>query len=229
MRVHVRALLQATAMKRKFMAADLNSDGMVDSNELKETKLLDNKARLEDFDIVATDGKAGLDAYEFALLLSQHDELVQDQLHRESGAGMRWSRAVALGAATHIMLLGDENMDGKLSMEEALASYGCNGKDFDMMLRLGGRFMPLDAELYESDEDREHEKQRQETQAKELLVTDIGKVVYGMMAALIGEKWADSEYRNFSVVEAVRLAVMFADYNNDSFLSRAESALLSMP
>ena len=206
MRVHVRALAQATAMKRKFMAADLNSDGMVDSNELKETKLLDNKARLEDFDIVATDGKAGLDAYEFALLLSQHDELVQDQLHRESGAGMRWSRAVALGAATHIMLLGDENMDGKLSMEEALASYGCNGQDFDMMLRLGGRFMPLDAELYESDKDLEDEKQRQETQVKELLVPDIGKVMYGVMAALVGDKWADSEYRKgFSVAEAVRL------------------------
>ena len=106
MRVHARPLAQATAMKRKFVAADLNSDGMVDSSELKETKLLDSTARLEDFDIM---------------------------------------------------------------------------------------------------------------------------VVYGMMAALIGEKWADSEYRNFSVVEAVRLAVMFADYNNDSFLSRAESALLSMP
>ena len=77
---------------------------------------------------------------------------------------------------------------------------------------------------------REHEKQLQETQAKELLVTDIGNVVYGMMAALIGEKWADSEYRKgFSVVEAVRLAVKFADYNNDGLVSRAESALLSMP
>jgi hypothetical protein len=36
-------LVVATAMKRKFMAADLNSDGMVDSTELKETKLLENK------------------------------------------------------------------------------------------------------------------------------------------------------------------------------------------
>ena len=230
MRVHARALAQATAMKRKFMAADLNSDGMVDSTELKETKLLDSTARLEDFDIVTTHDKAGLDTYEFALLLSRHDELVQDQLHRQSGAGIRWSRAVSLGAATQIMLLGDENMDGKLSMKEALAAYGYNGQDFDMILRLGGRFMPLDAELYESDEDMEDEKQRQETQVKELLVPDIGKVMYGLMAALVGDKWADREYRKgFSVVEAVRLAVKFADYNNDGFVSRAESALLSIP
>ena len=46
MRVHARPLAQATAMKRKFVAADLNSDGMVDSSELKETKLLDSTARL---------------------------------------------------------------------------------------------------------------------------------------------------------------------------------------
>ena len=63
MRVHARPLAQATATERKFVAADLNSDGMVDSSELKETKLLDSTARLEDFDIVTTSDKEGLDAF----------------------------------------------------------------------------------------------------------------------------------------------------------------------
>jgi len=68
----VRAPAQATAMKRKFMAADLNLDGRVDRAELMKTNLLDIDARWEDFDIVTKDGKAGLDAYEFSLLLSLH-------------------------------------------------------------------------------------------------------------------------------------------------------------
>jgi hypothetical protein len=228
--VRARAPSQATAMKRKFMAADLNWDGMVDSAELKKTNLLDIDARLEDFDIVTKDGKAGLDAYEFSLLLSLHDKLVQDQLHRESDADLKWSRAVALEAATHIVLLGDDNMDGMLSMEEARKSYGCTRQDFDMMLRLGGRTTALDPKLYESAEDMEHEKQRQQTQVAQLLVAHIGKVIYGMVAAVAGNKWADSEHtKGFSVVEAVRLTFKLADYDNDGFVSRAESALLSMP
>ena len=228
--VRVRAPAQATAMKRKFMAADLNLDGRVDRAELMKTNLLDIDARWEDFDIVTKDGKAGLDAYEFSLLLSLHDKLVQDQLHRESDAELKWSRAVALEAATHIVLLGDDNMDGMLSMEEARKSYGCTRQDFDMMLRLGGQPKALDPKLYESAEDMGHEKQRQQTQVAQLLVADISKVIFGMVAAVAGNKWADSEYdKGFSVVEAVRLAIRFADYDNDGFVSRAESALLSMP
>jgi hypothetical protein len=230
------------------VAADLNSDGMVDSVELNQTELLDSNARLEDFDIITKDG-LGLDSYEFELLLI-HDEFVQDQLHRESGADIKWSRAVALRAATHIVLLGDDNMDGMLSMEEARALYRCNNQDFDMMLRLGGRFMALDTEQYDAAEDMDHEKQHrsrsllgwmegeeretddsaQQTQVSQLLVTDIAKVIYGMMAAVFGDKWADEgHYKGFSVAEAVRLAVKFGDYNNDGSLSRAESALLMMP
>jgi hypothetical protein len=229
-------------MKRKFVAADLNSDGMVDSAELNQTKLLDSKARLEDFDIMTIDDQAGLDSYEYQLLLIQHDEFVQDQLHHESGADIKWSRAVALRAATHIVLLGDDNMDGMLSMEEAGALYGCTNHDFDLILHLRGRFMALDTEQHGHAEDMEHdgpgipdEWKRtstgpQQTQVAQLLVSDISKVIYGMMAAIFGDKWADDEHRKgFSVVEAVRLAVKLADYNNDGFLSRAESALLTMP
>jgi len=65
---------------------------------------------------------------------------------------------------------------------------------------------------------------------KMLLVGDLGRVMYGMVAALAGDTWADTEYfKGFSVEEAVRLTIKFSDYNRDGYMSRAESALLSMP
>ena len=53
---------------------------------------------------------------------------------------------------------------------------------------------------------------------------------FSQVAAMVGDKWADDEYmKGFSVDEAVRIAVKFADYNNDGYMSRAESALLTWP
>jgi hypothetical protein len=67
-------------------------------------------------------------------------------------------------------------------------------------------------------------------QEKQLHVGDIAHVIYGLIAALVGDKWADGEYESgFSVVEAVRLCIKLADYNNDGYMSRAESALLTFP
>ena len=225
-------LLVETGMKLQFVQADLNGDGRVNASELLgfEALPLPHSARLEDFDMITND-RAGLDAYEFALLLSQYDELVHEQLHGESDTEMKWPRTLALSAATHIVLLGDKNIDGMLSLEEARAAYGISAQDFDMMLRLGGRLRPLvDAALPSRGEDMQHEEQWQQAQVNQLLIADMGKVMYGMSAAIAGDKWADSEHQNgFSVEEAVRLAVRFADYNKDGFVSRAESALLAMP
>ena len=67
-------------------------------------------------------------------------------------------------------------------------------------------------------------------QEKQLHVGDVAHVIYGLIAALVGNKWADSEHESgFSVVEAVRLCIKLADYNNDGYMSRAESALLTFP
>jgi hypothetical protein len=65
-------------------------------------------------------------------------------------------------------------------------------------------------------------------QEKQLQVGDVAHVIYGLIAALVGDKWADYE-KEFSVREAVRLCIKFADYNKDGYMSFAESSVLAFP
>ena len=65
-------------------------------------------------------------------------------------------------------------------------------------------------------------------QEKQLQVADIAHAIYGLIAALVGDRWADYE-KGFSVGEAVRLCFKFADYNKDGYLSFAESSVLALP
>jgi len=224
-------LVVSTIMDRKFRAADWNSDGLVDQEEFDEMQLYVGNLLLSHFDISRStiDGKDGLDRYEFGLLLTRYDHLVQDQLFGISGENMKWERFVALGAATQIVLTGDHSMDGLLSQQEAQTAFGCTIEDFDLIIRLGGRY-PSEEELSLMSPESRIEMQNKMSGEKMMQVGDLARVMYGMVAALAGDNWADSEFlKGFSVEEAVRLTIKFSDYNKDGYMSRAESALLSMP
>ena len=84
-------LLVTSAIKRKFRAVDWDANGVIDAAEYAELRDVVGYKPLRVFDIHTKDG--GLDGYEFALLMTQMDHIVQDQLHGESGENIKWSRS----------------------------------------------------------------------------------------------------------------------------------------
>ena len=213
-------LMVSMMMLNKFTAIDANGDGAVDVEEFK-TKYgnvvgddfeLDYGSGRMMLDVVHVAGTPRmLDRYEFNLFLLRHDAVVQDQLFRDQLFQAEMTLpgvSVSLGAATFVVLTGDANMDGMLSLDEAEQAFGISDQDFALMLRLAGR----------------------DASGTMLEVRDVARVLHGLIAAHAGDKWADREgQKGFSVEEAVRIGIKFVDYNRDGLMSRAESSLLLMP
>jgi len=70
------------------------------------------------------------------------------------------------------------------------------------MIALGGRF-PSEEELMQMDRKKAKEMQESMQGPQNLQVADLGKVLYGFFSALVGDKWADHEWRNGFSVEVV--------------------------
>ena len=213
-------LMVSMMMLNKFTAIDANGDGAVDVEEFR-TKYgnvvgddfeLDYGSGRMMLDVVHVAGTPRmLDRYEFNLFLLRHDAVVQDQLFRDQlfqAETILPGVSVSLGAATFVVLTGDANMDGMLSLDEAEQAFGISDQDLALMLRLAGR----------------------DANGTMLEVRDVARVLHGLIAAQAGDKWADREgQKGFSVEEAVRIGIKFVDYNRDGLMSRAESSLLLMP
>jgi len=75
------------------------------------------------------------------------------------------------------------------------------------MIALGGRF-PSEEELMQMDRKKAKEMQESMQGPQNLQVADLGKVLYGFISALVGNKWADHEWRNGFSVEVVSPACL---------------------
>lgn len=251
-------LVVATAIKRKFSETDYDADGAIENDEYQALRIYTGPALLSVFDIdigAGADSAPALDEYEFWLLLSTHDDMTRQQLHAEvAGEPTTWARRVALGCATQMLLMADEDMNGMLSRTELAQTYGLNADEFALILRIGGRTAGFYAKVAEfataaqddwadigsaggdeggdggGDAGLREDKFAAEAARAQITVADLGKIVHGVLSSITGDRWADAEAGNgFSVEEAVRLVVKMADYNEDGYMSRGESVLLMMP
>ena len=253
-------LLVATAIKRKFSETDYDADGAIENDEYQALRIYTGPALLSVFDIdidtgAGADSAPALDEYEFWLLSSTHDDMTRQQLHAEvAGEPTTWARRVALGCATQMLLMADEDMNGMLSRTELAQTYGLNADEFALILRIGGRTAGFYAKVAEfataaqddwadvgsadgdeggdggGDAGLREDKFAAEAARAQITVADLGKIVHGVLSSITGDRWADAEAGNgFSVGEAVRLVVKMADYNEDGYMSRGESVLLMMP